>query len=140
MEKILKELNKAYIDGDLKESRAIIQKTLLQKYDVSKDGKDITQFNKKELNEFNELIDCVITTWDYMHGSYGKRKLKMINEETHIDSGWDNEMCLEGTLVAIVEDLVKTYDYTLKDLKNLVEVSYYICVEGGLYPLGGKNG
>ena len=140
MEKILKELNKAYIDGDLKESRAIIQKTLLQKYDVSKDGKDITQFNKKELNEFNELIDCVITTWDYMHGNYGKRKLEMINEETHIDSGWDNEMCLEGTLVAIVEDLVKTYDYTLKDLKNLVEVSYYICVEGGLYPLGGKNG
>ena len=56
----------------------------------------------------------------------------MINEETHIDSGWDNEMCLEGTLIAITEDLVKKYDYTLKDLKNLVEVSYYICVEGFL--------
>ena len=132
MENILKELNKAYIDGDLKKGRGIIQKTLLQKYDVSKDGKDIKQFNKKELNEFNELIDCVITTWNYMHGSYGKRKLEMINEETHIDSGWDNEMCLEGTLIAITEDLVKKYDYTLKDLKNLVEVSYYICVEGFL--------
>ena len=34
--------------------------------------------NKKELNEFNELIDCVITTWNYMHGSYGKRKLDRI--------------------------------------------------------------